>query len=50
MGSLITVSRELSKCKLDLIAMHKVRWEDIGTQLAGECTSFLTERGMRIMN
>jgi hypothetical protein len=33
---LLTVSRELSKYKLDLVGMQKVRWEDGGAEPAGE--------------
>jgi hypothetical protein len=36
-GSLMTVSRKLSKYKLDLVAMQ-VRWEGGGTEPAGEYT------------
>jgi hypothetical protein len=38
-GSLITVSRELSKYKLDLVGVQEVRWEGGGTEPAGEYTS-----------
>jgi hypothetical protein len=30
------VSRELSKYKLDLVGVQEVRWEDSGTETAGE--------------
>jgi hypothetical protein len=39
-GSLVTVSKALSKYKLDLVGVQEVRWEGGGTKLAGECTSF----------
>jgi hypothetical protein len=39
-GSLMTVLKELSKCKLDLVGMQKARWEGGGTEPAGEYTSF----------
>jgi hypothetical protein len=35
-GSLMTVSRELSKYKLHLIGVQEVRWEGSGTKPAGE--------------
>jgi hypothetical protein len=48
-GSLMTVSRELARYKLDLVGVQEVRWEGGGTEPAGEYTFFL-QRGMRIMN
>jgi hypothetical protein len=39
-SSLMTVSRELSKCKLDLAGMQQVRWEGGGAQPEGEYTFF----------
>jgi hypothetical protein len=39
-GSLLTVSRELSKCKLDLVEVQEVRFEGRGTEPAGEYTFF----------
>jgi hypothetical protein len=39
-GSLMTVSRELARYKLDLVGVQEVRWEGGGTELAGECTFF----------
>jgi hypothetical protein len=39
-GSLVTVSKELSKCKLDLVGMQQIRWECGGNELAGEYTFF----------
>jgi hypothetical protein len=38
-GSPMTVSRELSKYKLDLVEVQ-VRWEGSGTEPAGEYTFF----------
>jgi exonuclease III len=40
-GSLTTVSRELSRYRLDLVGVQEVRWEDSGTIPAGEYTFFL---------
>jgi hypothetical protein len=37
-GSLMTVSRELARYKLDLVGVQKVRWEGGGTEPAGEYT------------
>jgi hypothetical protein len=31
-GSVVTVSKELSKCKLDLMRVQEVRWEGGGTE------------------
>jgi hypothetical protein len=45
----MTVSRELSRYRLDLVGVQKVRWEGSGTVPAEEYT-FSKERGMRIMN
>jgi hypothetical protein len=39
-GSLMTVSRELSRYNLDLVDVQEVRWEDDGTEPAGEYTPF----------
>jgi hypothetical protein len=39
-GSLITVSRELSKYRLDLVGVQEVRWEGGGIEPAGEYTYF----------
>jgi hypothetical protein len=36
----MTVSRELSKYKLDLVGVQEVRWEGGGTEPAGEYTFF----------
>jgi hypothetical protein len=48
-GTLKTVSRELSRYRLDLVEVQEVRWEGSGTTPAGEYT-FYMERGMRTMN
>jgi hypothetical protein len=48
-GSLMAVSRELARYKLDLVGVREVRWECSGTEPAGEY-AFSMERGMRIMN
>jgi hypothetical protein len=39
-GSLMTVSRELSKYKFDLVGVQEVRLEGGGTEPAGEYTFF----------
>jgi hypothetical protein len=39
-GSIDTVSKELSKYRLDLVRVQVVRWEGGGTQRAGEYTFF----------
>jgi exonuclease III len=39
-GSLVTVSKELSEYKLDLVGVQEVRWEGGGTEPAGEYTFF----------
>jgi hypothetical protein len=39
-GSLMTVSRELLRYKLDLVRVQEVRWEGGGTEPAGEYTFF----------
>jgi hypothetical protein len=38
--SLLTLSKELSKYKLDLVGLLDVRWEGGGTEYAGEYTYF----------
>jgi hypothetical protein len=43
-----TVSKELAKCKLDLVGLQEVRWNDGGTELAGEYIS--CGKGMRNKN
>jgi hypothetical protein len=40
-GTLMTVPRELSKYKLDLVRMQDIRWEGGGTEPAGEYIFFL---------
>jgi hypothetical protein len=39
-GSLMTVSRELSRYKLDLVGVQEVRWEGGGIEPVGEYTFF----------
>jgi hypothetical protein len=39
-GSLIIVPRKLSKYRLNLVAVQKVKWEGSGTVPAGEYTFF----------
>jgi hypothetical protein len=39
-GSLMTVANEISKYKLDLMAVQEVRWDRGGTEPAGEYTFF----------
>jgi hypothetical protein len=39
-GSLMTVSRELARHKLDLVGVQEVRWEGCGTEPVGEYTFF----------
>jgi hypothetical protein len=39
-GSLMTVSRKLSRYRLDLVGVQEVRWEGSGTIPAGEYTFF----------
>jgi hypothetical protein len=39
-GSLMTVLKELSKYKLDLVGVQVVRWKGSGTEPAGEYTYF----------
>jgi hypothetical protein len=43
-GFLITVPRELSKYKLDLVGVQEVRWEDDGTESVGEYTFLYTKQ------
>jgi hypothetical protein len=43
-GSLVTVLKELSQYKLDLVGVQVVRWEGGGTELAGEYTFFYRRR------
>jgi hypothetical protein len=44
----MTVEKEISKCKLDLVGVQEVSW-DRGTEPAVNI-HFSMERGMRIMN
>jgi hypothetical protein len=37
-GSIVTITKELSKYKFDLVGVHEVRWEGGGTGPAGENT------------
>jgi hypothetical protein len=39
-GSVVTVSKELLKYRLDLVGVQEVRWEGGGTEPAGEYTFF----------
>jgi hypothetical protein len=39
-GTLMTVSRQLSRYRLDLVELQEVRWEGSGTAQAGEYTFF----------
>jgi hypothetical protein len=43
-GSILTVSKELSKYTLDFVGVQEVRWEGGGTELAGEYKFFLLKR------
>jgi hypothetical protein len=49
-GSLVTVSKELSKYKIDLVGVQEVRQEELVALNQQENTNFSMERGMRIMN
>jgi hypothetical protein len=40
-GLLITVVKEISKYKLDLVGVQEVRWDRVGIKIAGEYTLFL---------
>jgi hypothetical protein len=46
MGSLMTVSRELSRYRLNLVGVQEVRWDGSGTKLAGEYTFFYIKRSV----
>jgi exonuclease III len=48
-GSPKTVSKEVSRYRVDLVGVQEVRWEGSGTETAGEYT-FCMERGMRTLN
>jgi hypothetical protein len=39
-SSLMTVTKEISKYKLDLVGVNKVRWDSGGTKAAGKYTVF----------
>ena len=39
-GSLTAVARELARCKLDLVGVQEVRWDQGGTVRAGDCIFF----------
>jgi hypothetical protein len=39
-GSLVTVSKELSKYRLETVGVQEARWEGSGTEPAGEYTFF----------
>jgi hypothetical protein len=43
-GSLVTVSKQLSKYKLDLVGVKEVRWEFSDTEPAGEYKFFFGKR------
>jgi hypothetical protein len=43
-GSLMTVSRELSRYRLDLVGVQEFRWEGSGSIPAGEYTFFYGKR------
>jgi hypothetical protein len=49
-GSLMTVVKDIAKCKLDLVEVQEVRCDKGGIKPAGEYIYFCMERGMRIMN
>jgi hypothetical protein len=44
-GSLRAVVEEISKYKLDLVGVHKVRWYGVGTESAGEYTYIFLWKG-----
>ena len=39
-GSLTAAARELARCKLDLVGVYEVRWENGGTVGAGDYNLF----------
>jgi hypothetical protein len=43
-GSQVSESKELSKYKLDLVRVQKIRWKCSGTKPAGELTFFYGKR------
>jgi hypothetical protein len=42
-GSLMTVAKEISKCKLDLVGVQEVKWDGGGTEPAGQYTFFVID-------
>jgi exonuclease III len=48
-GSLLTVTRELARYKLDLVGVQEVRWEKGGTVRAGDYT-FFCGKEIKIIN
>jgi hypothetical protein len=49
-GSLTTVARELSRCKLNLLDLREVRWDKGGTERAGDYNFFFVEKEMKVIN
>jgi hypothetical protein len=50
-GSLMKVSRELTRYRLDLVVVQEVTWEGSGTESEGDYIFFYgREGGMRTMN
>jgi exonuclease III len=49
-GSLVTVSNELSKYKLDLVGVQEVRWVGGHTETSRRIHNFSMVRRIRIMN
>jgi hypothetical protein len=47
-GSLRVVGKEISKYRLDLVGVLEVRWDEGGTERAGEYI-FFYGKGMKIM-
>jgi hypothetical protein len=43
-GSIVTVARELARCKLDLLGVQKVLWDKGNTVRAGDYSFFLWRR------
>jgi choline kinase len=43
-SAIVTVSKELSKYRLDLVGVQEVRWNGGATELAGEYTFFYGKR------
>jgi hypothetical protein len=48
-GFIMTVAKEISKYKLDLVGIQEVRWDRGGTEPAREYT-FFYRKGYEIMN